>query len=829
MARRAKAQVKAAVAPTPPEKPEIPVDPAEPPPPEKEAPAEPRPEQPEPSPPAPAPEIDAPPPEKTAGVGASLRRGLLAAAAGSIALGGFEYVASLVASHGSVSVLRHGSFLGVCVALVALSFLVTGPLTAALFAVARRARVPARPVAPLLWGGAVTLAAHAAGSTAIARLLAERSERPFVDTPRALAELALVVPAALAGVLAAVVARRFARHPLPALAALAAAGLAGPPPSRVLLSALAFAAGAWWGLPRLARAPRLARLLAAVGLLALIPPALLYWSGHPEVKHLTGRASPTLSLLVAGVRAAHDVDGDGYGTLFAERDCAPFDARIHPAAAEVPDNGVDENCAGGDLETAKRPAYAAAAPLAPPPTLRPDLNLLLVTVKGLQAGTPALDALAARAVGFEEARAAAPDTFGALAAVLAARSAHGGLALGPGGELLPDNLTLAELLVEKAGFATAAVVADERLAGRGLEQGFADFSVAPGEIGARAAAWIAGRRAGRWFLWAHYADAATAERELGPLLAGLPSTPAAARTAIVVAGAHGETHAGHVGPLHDARLRVPLFVHVPGVAPRSVPGPVSLADLAPTLADLGGVDARRLRPDGESLVPQIFYGRDALDRVVFAEAAGARAAITARHKLVLDLQTYARSLHDLKLDPREGKNVWAKDPASYRMRVILEERMDRAIDARPRPKRRPAPTYIVSPPIVPANVSRAVVGGALQIAGWEAGPASAGGALEVSVYLSASAKVNADYQLELALSGGGLDVKQAKVPADEGTFPTSRWPVGQMIRETFRLELPTSAPASATLSLRVLDALGKPAPLPGGAGALALGTIEIAR
>lgn len=44
-----------------------------------------------------------------------------------------------------------------------------------------------------------------------------------------------------------------------------------------------------------------------------------------------------------------DVDRDGYGLLSVPRDPAPFDARIHPYAPDIPGNGIDENGVGGDL------------------------------------------------------------------------------------------------------------------------------------------------------------------------------------------------------------------------------------------------------------------------------------------------------------------------------------------------------------------------------------------------------------------------------------------------------------------------------------------------
>lgn len=55
-----------------------------------------------------------------------------------------------------------------------------------------------------------------------------------------------------------------------------------------------------------------------------------------------------------------DIDGDGFG---ADVDCNDLDAAVRPGAPDVPDNGIDENCEGGDAVNLDRDADGSTRPL----------------------------------------------------------------------------------------------------------------------------------------------------------------------------------------------------------------------------------------------------------------------------------------------------------------------------------------------------------------------------------------------------------------------------------------------------------------------------------
>jgi len=96
------------------------------------------------------------------------------------------------------------------------------------------------------------------------------------------------------------------------------------------------------------------------------------------------------------------------------------------------------------------------------------------------------------------------------------------------------------------------------------------------------------------------------DRGFGEFLAGLERTGLLARGVLVFTSDHGEALGEnhdifHGGALWDSKLHVPLLVHGPGLAPRTVDFGVSPLDLAPTLAALTGLERDPLW-HGESLL-----------------------------------------------------------------------------------------------------------------------------------------------------------------------------------------------------------------------------------
>ena len=295
-------------------------------------------------------------------------------------------------------------------------------------------------------------------------------------------------------------------------------------------------------------------------------------------------------------------------------------------------------------------------------------NLVLITIDTLRADhvgaygyaraqTPALDGLARAGVRFDRAYAAAPITLPSHATLLTGRYPPGHGARDNGMAMSPVPTIATELKAK--GFKTAAFVAAFPLDHQfGLSRGFDVYSDRLGrdvsgkpanerpasQVVDEAIAWLQSLPAPSappaFFLWVHLfephapygnqsagrpvvdrydEDIATADREVGRLLNALgPRTD----TLVVAASDHGEAFGEHGEYAHsifvyDTTLRVPLIMKGPGVPIATVSDPVTLADVAPTVARFLGVAL----PGANGIdVSAVFSGRALPARELYAES-----------------------------------------------------------------------------------------------------------------------------------------------------------------------------------------------------------------
>jgi len=366
----------------------------------------------------------------------------------------------------------------------------------------------------------------------------------------------------------------------------------------------------------------------------------------PDLARALERHAAVSGRPLALMQKLSDNDGDGFGSTFGAGDCDDRNPAISPAAEDLPDNGVDEDCSGSDLSLA---GLASSQPKAPPPPSRLDGvpqagNLLFVTVDTLRydlgyAGykrpiSPKIDKLAARSSVIEHAYALASYTGKSVGPMLIGK--YGSETHRNWGHFntFSEADTFVAQRMQRAGIHTVSVQAHHYF-GKfgGLERGFdeLDLSAAPPKdakwahdaritSGLLTDAAIAQLKAvpkgKRFFAWVHYLDPHAdykrhegapnfgskarglydgevwfTDQQIGRLLDFVKKAGLSGNTSIILTSDHGEAFGEHKMWRHGFELwevlvRVPLIVHVPGAPARRVSARRSLIDIVPTMLDL---------------------------------------------------------------------------------------------------------------------------------------------------------------------------------------------------------------------------------------------------
>lgn len=343
------------------------------------------------------------------------------------------------------------------------------------------------------------------------------------------------------------------------------------------------------------------------------------------------------------------------------------------------------------------------------------------------AKTPAIDELAAGGVRYANAFTHVPLTLPSHASLLTGLYPPStGLHSNGVGALPSDVETLAERF-QAAGYATGAFVGAYVLdSAFGLDRGFDRYDdLLSGPEGSNdlyqerrgdrvcdaALTWLAASSDERpFFAWVHFFDPhypyappdeyvdkfddpydgeiAFTDAQIQRLLGWLVEKKVRDNTMVVLVGDHGEAFGEHGEVehglyLYQPTLHVPLITAWPGVLPmgRVVESPARLADIAPTILELVGLDAIEgqqgsplavedtagtISTEGvfcETLYPQLGFGWSPL-----------RAMIEGGWKYV---EAPRPELYDLQSDPREARNVIDENPqVASRLRQSLDALLD---------------------------------------------------------------------------------------------------------------------------------------------------------
>ncbi len=420
-------------------------------------------------------------------------------------------------------------------------------------------------------------------------------------------------------------------------------------------------------------------------------------SQYMSYSHLGGTAP-----LAARLRDWLDFDGDGTTALvLGGTDCAEFDASRGPLVREIPHDGIDQDCQGGDAG-APWPEREVSSPwqdCGVPLSSRP--SILLLTIDALRADrvsptvTPNLNRLRHSSTYFSRAYVASPLTLVSLSTLFSGKPLSD---LGMSNPVAEDILRIDPNLVRDltdTGYQSAAFEffgVDRR-----VSAGFDVLNPTPVDVvpagikvqlgSAQMAQGIAKfiqSSPSPTLVWAHFPDAHApyltppgvahefqspydaalnyVDRQLGRLFAELTQTDHLRSMIVVITADHGEElrqhgREGHGPQLYEESVRVPLLVHVPGCPSAVVEHPVSLTSLLQSLHDIRSPE-RRAKGLGS---------RNSGRPIVVEEAPTLglgfkRAVITERYKLIVDQQNGGRVLFDLDADWEETSDIYGSQP-----------------------------------------------------------------------------------------------------------------------------------------------------------------------
>lgn len=130
---------------------------------------------------------------------------------------------------------------------------------------------------------------------------------------------------------------------------------------------------------------------------------------------------------------------------------------------------------------------------------------------------------------------------------------------------------------------------------------------------------------------------------------------------------------GTKNEVYEGGHRVPFYIRWPAGglgAPRDIRGLTAHIDIAPTLLDLAGVDAKIVDFDGISLAPQLRGGNGPVDRTLFVtnqrvdipSLARPEAVLTERWRLIVPGGGKPTELYDIAADPGQKADVAAANP-----------------------------------------------------------------------------------------------------------------------------------------------------------------------
>ncbi|MDH5492786.1 MAG: sulfatase-like hydrolase/transferase [Myxococcales bacterium] len=611
-------------------------------------------------------------------------------------------------------------------------------------------------------------------------------------------------------------------------------------------------------------------LLSCALLVCLVWPTVtaLTYGGSNRIRNLVEGETALGGTLSRAYATLFDRDGDGYASLFGGGDCDDADPEVNPGALDPPGDGVDSDCLGGDggrdVGINQIPVFARRVTNLPRPNivifsidaLRPDH---LGALGYERATSPNMDALIERAAVFENAIAQSSRTLYSIPPMFTGMApsqiAYGDeyyfRSIGAEVDTLPERLG-------RLGYATSAVIGTDyfdRLPS--LFQGFDSIRESGRDQPPRAEPVDRGieelERLSAlerpFLLWIHQYNVHApylpdriesrfgplpmdrydteiwhADAHFGRLMAALERLELEEKTIVVLASDHGEAfgehgHNYHARTLYEEEIRSLLAIHVPGLEPRRIQGPVALMDLTPTLLNLVGQPMREALPS-RSLVP-VLRGDELPDpeRRILSEYmpdgiydVDTKAIRTPEAKLIWWVSEGRVELFDLLEDPQERTNI-ADDRPEQAEQMLDELKTWLVLSSRPE-LLRSAIVDRLRHREIPEMSERLDLdyGGHFTLLGYSI-PSTTyepGDEIDLRLFFRAEAPMTQSYFFEMRFFEGERD-RSRRLHANHwplhANYPTDRWRPGEILEDPVKIVLPTDlqAPLELSLRLRVLE------------------------
>lgn len=449
--------------------------------------------------------------------------------------------------------------------------------------------------------------------------------------------------------------------------------------------------------------------------------ALVQLNTDPSLRALFWSRSVLARRTVSWLQSFTDFDRDGFAAILGGGDCDNRNPARHPLAPEIPGNGLDDNCLGGDSNLVDQVSVIKAGEAATDERktnhetrATQPATILLITIDALRADhlgcygyarptSPHLDRFAQQGQLFVHAYAQGTNTGHSFASML--RSAYGE-------DLFDeDRPTFIELLAAHHyhTISFSAKRMQKWLRGRTwarykptLLKGMKAHAHED-QLGQWSADEITDAlidyfnnpaSAGPHFIWAHYlephypyrrysefdfgpsrldrydSEIAYTDQALGRLFEYFDQSGRWRSMLVIISSDHGEAFFEHGQQEHSSRpyqeqIRVPLLMRHPSLLPARYEQPVGLIDIGPTVLRFAGIP-----------VPSAYEGIDLASssinkpRIIISETPRnipepnfyVWAMIEGSWKLMYDIVSNSFELYHLTVDPHERHNLIARHP-----------------------------------------------------------------------------------------------------------------------------------------------------------------------